>query len=72
MFDLSPSPKTKAYIACTERKKETLQCFEDGLKKINADFRIIAKGTYSPTEALLCSDVLHQPTRIYLITIPQV
>ena len=65
------SSKTRAYIACTERNKETIQWFEDGMKKVNAKFSVIARGTYNPTEALLCSDVLHQPTRIYLVTLSE-
>ena len=37
------------------------------LKEVHLTFEIIAKGTYSPAENILCSDVLHHPTRIYEI-----
>ena len=59
--------QTVAYIACTQRSQTTLQCFEDQMKLKQLNFEIIAKGAFSPTENLLCSDVQHQPTRIYEI-----
>ena len=37
------------------------------LKEVDLDFQIVGKGSYSPTENILCSDALHQPTRIYEI-----
>ena len=56
-----------AFIACTERSATTLQCFEDSLSKQGLVFIVVARGTYSPQENVLCSDVQHQPTRIYQI-----
>ena len=56
-----------AYIACTERSATTLQCFEDALSQQGFVFIVVARGTYSPQENVLCSDVQHQPTRIYQI-----
>lgn len=56
-----------AYIACTQRSATTLECFETQMKDKGLNFNVVAKGSYSPTENILCSDVSHQPTRIYEI-----
>ena len=56
-----------AYIACTERSRTTLQCFEEEISKAGLMYEIIHKGSYSPTETILSSDVQHQPTRLYCI-----
>ena len=37
------------------------------LKQMDLEFNIIARGTYSQAENILCSDTLHQPTKIYEI-----
>ncbi len=60
--------RAKAYIACTERSQTTLSCFEEALRAIKAQFQVIARGSYTPSENFLCSDVTHQPTRIYEIS----
>ena len=38
------------------------------MKEVHLEFQIVGKGSYSPTENILCSDALHQPTRIYEVT----
>ena len=56
-----------ALIACTERSSTTINCFEEALTKEKLTFLVVARGSFSPSENLLCSDVLHQKTRIYNI-----
>ena len=63
--DSSSSPV--AYIACTERSHTTLKCFEEEMSSCHLNYAVIHKGTYSPTETILSSDVQHQPTRLYKI-----
>ena len=57
----------KALISCTERSATTLNCFETNLSEQNLHFSVIGRGFFTPAESLLCSDVLHQATRIYEI-----
>ncbi len=64
---LDLNPKTVAFIACTERSKTTIECFENALAKANLLYKIIHKMFYSPEESLLCSDVQHQASTIYEI-----
>ena len=63
----SKSEKPLGYIACTERSHTTLNCFHEQLEKHGLVHEIVHKGSYSPTETILSSDVLHQPTRLYQI-----
>ena len=57
----------KALISCTERSVTTLNCFETNLSDHNLHFSVVGRGFFTPAESLLCSDVLHQATRIYEI-----
>ena len=57
----------KALISCTERSATTLNCFETSLTDVNLKFSVVGRGFFTPAESLLCSDVLHQATRIYEI-----
>lgn len=63
----SDSMDPTAYIACTERSFTTLDCFNDELKKHGLNYAVISKGSYSPTETIVNSDVCHQATRLYRI-----
>ena len=40
---------------------------KSALKEVKLEFEVVGKGMYNPTENILCSDALHQPTRIYEI-----
>ena len=61
------NPQAIALIACTERNAKTLEIFEDCLTREKMEFSVIAKGSYTPEQNFMCSDVLHQKTRIYEI-----
>ncbi|TRY70380.1 hypothetical protein TCAL_02886 [Tigriopus californicus] len=67
LLKLSDAMDPTAYIACTERSFTTLDCFNDELKKHGLSYAIISKGSYSPTETIVNSDVSHQATRLYRI-----
>lgn len=64
---LRSNPKATALISCTERSSTTLACFEKELTERQMQFRVISRGSFTPAESLLCSDVSHQKTRIYEI-----
>ena len=58
-----------ALIACTERSNTTLDTFEKALLKHSMKFLVVGRGSFTPSENLLCSDVSHQHTRIYKVNI---
>lgn len=64
---LIKNTESVAYMACTERSMTTLACFETEMDREQLVYSVIAKGSYSPAENVLCSDVQHQSTRIYEI-----
>ena len=62
------NPKAVAFIACTERSSTTLKCFQEEMEKKKLCYTVTARGSYTPSENLLCSDVLHQRTCIYKVS----
>lgn len=66
---LQYNPAATALISCTERSSTTLACFEKELREKGLKFGILSRGSFTPAESLLCSDVSHQKTRIYEITL---
>ena len=56
-----------ALVSCTERSVTTLNTFESCLAKEELEFSVLVRGAFAPGESLLCSDVLHQMTRVYEI-----
>jgi hypothetical protein len=45
----------------------TLLCFEKAMEDKDLSFEVIQRGMYAPNDHILCSDVLHQMTKIYQV-----
>ena len=52
-----------------DRFQTTLLCFEKAMEEKGLAFEVIQRGMYAPNDHILCSDVLHQMTKIYQLTL---
>lgn len=58
LLDINQSRKTSAYIACTQRKPESIETFLSCIKNEDLNYDVVLRRTFAPTDCIMIS---HEP-----------